>query len=62
MPALAAYAFTDNVLFYPSLLGLYAYLGVLSTRPLLYAILPGTEPGQGGTDDQLAIADGPDRR
>jgi O-antigen ligase len=33
IPALLVYAVTDNVLIYTSALGLYAYLGVLMTRP-----------------------------
>jgi O-antigen ligase len=43
IPALAVYAVTDNLSFYTSALALYAYLGILLTRPTFSggpAILP----------------------
>ena len=38
LPALGAYAATDNVLIYPSALAVYVYLGVVLTLPSPFAL------------------------
>jgi O-antigen ligase len=43
MPALGAYAFTDNILIYSSAMAVYAYLGVVLTLPSSFALPPVAE-------------------